>query len=333
MLEALFELAAQWQLDVSRSEDILALADGLLELEDDDDTEEGFIDDALAALSDFAFFRMTITPSRAWEFVLDQIEEMRDGAEDDPLRVLLDEAREAGAAVSDSERAAVLESLAIVDAVPQLLDWVGDGRDITQTGGIRRADIAEVAALLGISAIGVAKRTASKPGEPLQVRSATELPALSAWWEALPIADLLERTATKVRPGHAAEGSVSGGALSGAEQVMLVGTFISEVVLQATDDDSLAGQMIAAVMMSNLARIAAGRPPLPEPDGADETARIISLMRTEALGALDPLVQVGILSTTPEGELWLDPALSGVVAMGVLLARTLVDRRFDDLAE
>ncbi|GAA4379691.1 hypothetical protein GCM10023152_27370 [Agromyces bauzanensis] len=39
-------------------------------------------------------------------------------------------------------------------------------------------------------------------GEPL-VRSMWELPALTAWWEALRAADLIEVTRTRVRQGHA----------------------------------------------------------------------------------------------------------------------------------
>lgn len=331
MLDALFGLAAEWKLNPAEADDVLELADGLVENRDGGGSD-GYVDNALSTLSDFAFFHVDTAPTEEWEFTLDEIEKLRT-AEDDPLADLLDTARERAMTVPEADRMAAIADLRILTAVPHLLDWLGTGRGVTQTGGIRRADIADVAALLGVSAIGVAKRTASVPGEPLAVRSASELPVLSAWWEALRIAEVIEVTATRVLPGDAAHDVHRHGGLSPETQHMLVGTFVTEVVLQATEDGSLAAQMIAAVMMTDLARLAAARPRLPEPDGGDEMSALFAQLRSSAHGELDPLAQAGLLQLSDAGEYVLDPALGEVIVLAVLLARTLVDRRLDDMAE
>lgn len=84
----------------------------------------------------------------------------------------------------------------------ELLTWVGKSRPITDTGAVRRADIATVAAMIGIDAVGVAKRTAQEdPDAPVQVSTMWELGPLGAWWEVLRVAGVIETTATCV-PGR-----------------------------------------------------------------------------------------------------------------------------------
>lgn len=108
-----------------------------------------------------------------------------------------------------------IESLTIVRAVRELLDWIGASRQITASGVLRLADIERAASLLGVAAVG---RSSPRPGllmldldmdldvpsrtdEPLQVASMRDVPELDAWWHALLTLQIIETTSTTVRPG------------------------------------------------------------------------------------------------------------------------------------
>ncbi|WP_051389414.1 plasmid pRiA4b ORF-3 family protein [Arthrobacter sp. 35W] len=81
-----------------------------------------------------------------------------------------------------------------------LLQWIGAGQAVTDTGVLRRKDIAAAAACVGINAVGTATRTPWRDDEPVPVTSMLQLPWLMTYWEAMLSAGLIEVTATKVRP-------------------------------------------------------------------------------------------------------------------------------------
>ncbi|WP_029090041.1 hypothetical protein [Brevibacterium album] len=90
-------------------------------------------------------------------------------------------------------------------AVSALLAWVGEGRPVARSGGLRRADIEPVAEMLGIRAKGVGRRVEAEPGdETVYAMSMAEVPELAVWWQDLIEAQLIEVTSTRVRRGPAA---------------------------------------------------------------------------------------------------------------------------------
>src|SRR5699024_3032793 len=117
------------------------------------------------------------------------------------------------------ERRETLARTRLVSAVTPLLEWLGTGRSCLPAGGVRRADIEEVAAMLGISAIGVSKRppvTPSSQGDlfdavdrdqplpspgTIHALSMADVPVLAAWWRTLTSARLIDRVRTRILPG------------------------------------------------------------------------------------------------------------------------------------
>ncbi|GAA2104204.1 MULTISPECIES: hypothetical protein [Brevibacterium] len=91
------------------------------------------------------------------------------------------------------------------EAVLALLEWMGAGQPIARSGGLRRADIEPVAALLGINAKGVNRRVQNEPGDStVYAMSMAEVPELASWWQELLDSQIIETTATRVKPGPAA---------------------------------------------------------------------------------------------------------------------------------
>lgn len=90
-------------------------------------------------------------------------------------------------------------------AVSALLAWVGEGRPVARSGGLRRADIEPVAEMLGIRAKGVGRRVEAEPGdETVYAMSMAEVPELATWWQDLIEAQVIEVTSTRVKRGPAA---------------------------------------------------------------------------------------------------------------------------------
>lgn len=137
----------------------------------------------------------------------------------------------------------------LVKAVDELLAWLGPGKPVTGAGGLRRADIEPVAAMLGILARGVNSKynaegrkdsglqglfeMSSSAGQQteLRVQSMWEIEELTAWWQALGELELLEFGSTKVYPGPAIDDWVSEDVLVAvAIRQELVAVFISELL-------------------------------------------------------------------------------------------------------
>ncbi len=99
---------------------------------------------------------------------------------------------------AESESAA--EKLVFVRKAKALLDWIGQGREITTSGLLKRKDIQGAAACLGISAMGSATRTPPQAGsgDPMTVTSMTQLHKLMDYWNALLDADLIQISPSRV---------------------------------------------------------------------------------------------------------------------------------------
>ncbi len=99
---------------------------------------------------------------------------------------------------SESEAAAA--KLVFVRRAKALLDWIGDGRELTTSGLLKRKDIQGAAACVGIAAVGAASRSAPQeaPGAPMPVTSMTQLGRLMNYWNALVDAEFINVSTSRV---------------------------------------------------------------------------------------------------------------------------------------
>jgi len=223
--EALLHLARSAEIDLlrpGRVQDIveLLLAAGPVGL------------DLLALFHDYLRFRLAGESGADWEDAHDELESLLEP--DDAFSEVLLEAVEADAQLDPQERRVALAEVRVVAQVQALLEFIGSGRAVTDSGALRRADIGPVAALLGVSARGVAKLPLDAAridgvdvvdGEA-QVQSMWGLPTLATWWEALLTANLIEVTASRVRPGPAAKAWLADELPPLDQSVALVGVYI-----------------------------------------------------------------------------------------------------------
>lgn len=204
MFEALISLAREEELDLQEPEDVELMIDVVLDYDDDEPEADEAAEQALDTLHDYVHFRIeTSADPEEWDLVHEEIELALD--EVDPGRALVVEAVAATLALDPTERWAGLVATPVIAGVGELLEWIGAGQPVTSTGGVRRADIERVAGMIGIAAVGVSKRTASEPGDPVKASSMYDVPMMAAWWEALQVAEIISISPTRVRPGAAAE--------------------------------------------------------------------------------------------------------------------------------
>ncbi len=145
--------------------------------------------------------------------------------------------------------------------VKELQHWVGESHPVTGTGLPKRADIKDVAATIGITAEGVAKKQEPEPApasdtdlsiaaqpQPTRfVQSAQAIPEVMAFLAALQETEIIEVGSTKVQPGAGAQnfGIENVDQLEAAEQ--LVATYVRETLTYATQGD-LAAQTAKFVL-------------------------------------------------------------------------------------
>ncbi|MEZ2371607.1 hypothetical protein [Arthrobacter sp. RCC_34] len=120
-----------------------------------------------------------------------------------------------------------------------LLEWLGDGKELTATGSLRLADIAGAAAAVGVHAVGSQKRLsedevaarADADGRlPQVVRSMAELEHLNTLWLSLRDLGYLEVTGKKATVSDAGRALQNGGA---AEREALVRELAADTELPA----------------------------------------------------------------------------------------------------
>lgn len=323
-LERLITRVARDGYDLLEPDDIAPLVELLLEDEDDSDD----IDDAIDLVHDYVHYRLERDESDArWQLAHDELEDLL-GLEAGAPPPLV-EAMARGLTVPADERAAALRKLPIVAGVPDMLAWLGKSRAITDTGALRRGDIAPFAAFAGMNVEGTAtimdKAMRVAPGDTRYVQSMWDAPDLVAWWEALIAVDILEPLATRVRSGAQAsawtgQGFPQGFPLDDAES--LVAVWLASSLVSPLG--GYGGAWAFAAFRMKMAHLTAAIDPEWEPDDLAPRTVLEEYGETSALGALDRLVHAGLLQAPArEGEPYrVDPALLGAVARGILLALT-----------
>ena len=328
--EALVGIAAQLGINLDEPASISRMLDVVFEFDDDR------LQDALDLLHDYVHFRTSTGPDpEDWDEAHAVIEE----AGDEPMPVpdeLLD-AIEFCDRLDPNVRLAALANTRVVSAVPELLAWLGKSQGVTPAGGIRRADIATVAAMIGVRAEGVAKIIDKEWHPPLDfdmnaplpepdvyyARSSLDIPTLAAWWEALQQAGLIERTATRIRPSYAAATwPVDGTFPPYADADMLVMVYVAEVLLEGVLESEWTFGLpvmidaIARLMPAVTADVVDG-----DSDGASghSGAPLTTLFAPRALRKISHLERVGIVETR-DGAIRVPGPLRSTVGRAIIAA-------------
>ncbi|MDQ0094992.1 hypothetical protein [Paeniglutamicibacter psychrophenolicus] len=92
---------------------------------------------------------------------------------------------------------AAMEALPLTARARALLKWIGERKEVTATGVLRRNDIKPAAARLGVKALGLATGTPvwhaiGMSSGVLEVRSMQEVPRLDLYWKMLLSAGLIQ---------------------------------------------------------------------------------------------------------------------------------------------
>lgn len=344
---ALFSVARMNGLDPHDPRDIpqlldvisTAFAEAVDEDPDDADAALGLLHETL---HDYIHFQLEVGDAPdEWEDAHEWAEDALMGGDHNPLADLFDELS-TGPAGDVHERLAAVSQLRIVSAVPDLLKWIGKGRPASPSGTAKRADIQEVAAFLGVHAVGVNSRPAepadageppldlvdapSSP-EPHAVMSMNEIPELYAWWSALQLAAVIKVTASRVRPGEQASAWLSDEGASLQSMEMVAGFFLTNFITGDRTSRSAAftewDRRASAVLIERL--IHAVSQGTHEPPATDEM-QLLTRRTDRQLWRLDRL---GLLHLGPDGSIDVPVGLRLAILRGVLTASAFLNIDLD----
>ncbi|GAB4100785.1 hypothetical protein [Sinomonas halotolerans] len=307
MMQMLVGIARGERLDLSRAADVEPLIDLL---RDSDLENPDALDAALETLHDYVHFRLEAGHDPGgWEEAHGAVEDaLDDVAGPSPLDAILEDAEK----VSPHARRSALAQTRLIAAVKDLLAWLGTGRPVTQTGGVRRGDIKEVAGMLGVRAVGVAKRVGDyrDEDEPVQALSMADVPLLAQWWEALLAAEVIRTNSSSVRPGPlAAEWSAE--ALPPLELAESVAGIFVAATLAAPMNQGNYGAFIVKPSLAQLMGALA-------PEGLEVQAP--ALLGRGPVWTVRNLERAGLVAFDVSGTLQVPDRLRAAVARGVLLA-------------
>ena len=322
MFEALLEAARHSDINPHTPAGVERLIDEICLLPQDD---RDFAAAALATLDDYVHFQLQTSEDHSgWAQAHDEVESAMD--EISPGLGILDDVIEVADRIDPEDLRAAFAETRVAAMVPTLLDWIGKGRKCSSTGGLRRVDIAEAAAMLGISAVGVDKEPPREPGtgdgspSTIYVRSMYDVPLLAPWWVALRTADVIHTTATMVRPGPAAAEWLAEPLppMELAEKV--IGIFIAEMLLQDLQRYNWYEEEVVALTVARLIRAL-----VPDDDvsilGADSLSALLESRVTKKLSLLE---QVGLVEWADD-DVIVPPLLRGVVARGLLVTGAMLE--------
>ena len=337
----LLVLAQRLKLDVTRPAHFTELVEYLHGI-DDEEIEAAAIDQALEVLHDYSHFHLETAAPGSWDDAHAVVEDAVGAG--DPTAAALFKAIEDCRALDESDRQAALADTTVVARVRDLLEWVGAGRAVAPSGGVRRADISTVAGMIDIAAVGVNKRRDRHRGHPalfginespavpatIEALSMSEVPLLAAWWEALHAADVLTRSGTRVRPGPLAEAWLADDSPPIDAASALVAFFVAGV-LNAEEPTGFFGGVMTSLAV---ARLTAAVVPIGEVGLEEALAppmfRDIFAERT--LSIMQDLARVGLVEVDTDGTTTVKPELRGPLGIGIIgsLASLAADAEDDE---
>ncbi len=322
-LTDLFRLARHSQLDLHHSEGAAQMADALAE----ENTAEAF--DDLDVMHAYVHYRMATTETAAWEATHTAVEEALGESEGPPHAIA--EALAADEVLDPAVREAALAGTRVVQAVDELLEWLGSGRPTTGTGGVRRADIQHLAGLLGYSAVGVSKRppigadmlhdldnSADPMPQTIYAQSMNDVPPLAAWWSALRTTEVIDVGSTRTWPGPAEAAWQERPTPEVAE--MLAAVFVAEVIAHHRHVGPAGLQEFdtAATVLAVLRALSPGM----EEEAPQAPTELASVFQGRL--RMHYLEKAGLVERDIEGEYVVPEALRGVVARGLIVAFSLL---------
>ena len=278
----------------------------------------GFVIHSVGAFVEF------LAETGRWSGPAGQLEEVLDfldtTADDDGGRGFIDVP-----GIPDEEAADTLSQLPLIQRATALLRWIGEGKPVTATGGLRQRDIETAAACVGVVVKGGTKGSGSLlPGtagaaDPVPtVRSMYDVPLLADIWAALESAELITVTSTKVVPS-----SESGDFLGGEpserlkELVFFVDQFLVAAVL-AYDPAQPGEKLLSGLQASILMAAATANPPAKDfalaatDNEPAEEAEMVSLLTEVAVTRIEALAELGLL--TIDTHFRVPPALFRCIA-------------------
>lgn len=224
---------------------------------------------------------------------------------------------------------AALDAVPIIRGTQELLGWLEKPQPVTGTGGVRRADIARVAQMIGVRAEGVARLPQAAfedpymPDRVVYAQSMFQVPTLENWWLALRRAEVITLTASRVKRGAAV--SLEGN-ISRETRLAVCAGFVEEYVcfkLEAggyayfIDLTYVVSQMLIACLENgiDLERFALTTNGRLELDDTlpEEVQRLDHSGRRRLL----VLERAGLLERSADGRMRVVPALRGAVAQGL----------------
>ncbi|MDR0284102.1 MAG: hypothetical protein LBI33_04330 [Propionibacteriaceae bacterium] len=298
------------------------VVDVISQLADEETDAAGPTQACLLTLDDYIHFRIAKDGPAAWEALHERVEQSLSDA--NPLASALSTAIMVADRIDPDVRRTALAEIPLVSAVARLLGWIGKGRPITTAGNLRRADIAEAAAMLGIDAIGVDRApdwtVRSTPG-PLQVTSMSDISRLSSWWRALCAAKLLKLTTTKVRPGPEADTWLAEPLLPADLAEQVVAFFVGDTVINTGGWYYEWGVVVARTIARLAEAVDPGNAPLPtnlpaEVDAERVDRQVIALVRA--------LESAGLLRLDGD-RIVVRPELRGALAQGAVVALAMLE--------
>ena len=325
VFEAVVAIGGERGFDLRRADDVLSLFrefdDGV---EFDWDEETAFA--LLSTLHDYTHYQAaTAGDSRPWDALCDEMIEVLEerSSEESALFGLLAGVVQKGDEVAPRNRRAAVSKLKIVSGVRELLGWIGRGRKVTQTGGVRRADIEPVAGMLGVRAVGVAKLppwedyvTARDKEGLTYALSMAEVPLLPSWWDALVAAGVIQVNTSSVKPGPEADAWLAKGGPDEEKRDFLVGTFVAYLLTGNLDRPGayFEAQMFAVAVTELVGLLA--------PDEVPDTLPT-SPFAFAGPRAMRDLAVSGLVVKNKDGSKEIPVALRSVVARGVMMAIAL----------
>lgn len=317
-LAVLLNAARVVGLDLNDPEDFDDIVDVVFDSTEEDDREdrEDILFEQLDLLHDYVHFQMDSGDPDAWAQAHQSIEAALSEVDEGPSP--LEDALAESALIPADERLAAYLQLPIVQSVHDLLAWIGNSRAVTPAGAVRRADIAELAGFLGIDAVGVARVLDPFAKDPRQVQSMGDIAEVRSWWEALQICELIEVTATRVRPGPEAASWTTAAEPPFELVEKLIGMFVAKLV-----DPNEGGKRFEHVAADAVLRglIIAVSPEAAEHVNDDDNFELFAAVTNSRMRQLAAL---RLVEETTADVFVVPDALRGAVAGGLMTALTLM---------
>jgi hypothetical protein len=216
----------------------------------------------------------------------------------------------------EAEETEFFAALPLIQRARALMEWLGEGKQVTATAVLRLKDIEAAAACVGVAARGGRNRPTSDegmlpglsdlPGEPatdkvMMVQSMHDVPVLSPLWQTLVASGAIEIRSTRAVPHRPGTGLLEG---TGRDHLEECRVFVSRFLQQAvvgTDEDQ--PWEVASTFMQAAALTAActEEPPLlerfldAESRAPEEEKHLARLVTRISYSRLQKLAELGLV--------------------------------------